>query len=135
MNVSAEFGGKPTLYIFRAGTGSGTVTSGGNEINCSAQSPLCSATYGVGTTVALTATPAPGSTFAGWGTDLASCYGNAPTCTITTSFTQTVTAIFSKGTTLGGDAEPGTAAASSRARRVASAARRTARASSPRGAL
>ena len=101
VDVTVEFAGKPTLYVFRSGSGGGTVTSSTAEINCSAISTLCAYTYPFGTKVVLTATPDPDSTFAGWGTDLASCYGNAPTCTITTSFSQTVSAIFAKGQTLG----------------------------------
>jgi hypothetical protein len=51
------------LSVVRAGTGSGTVTSSPAGINCGS---TCSGTYNSGTTVALTATPASGSTFAGW---------------------------------------------------------------------
>jgi hypothetical protein len=100
LNVSVLFSGKPTLYVFRGGSGTGTVTASSNEINCSATSQLCSATYPFGATVVLTATPNAGSTFAGWGTDLASCYGTSPTCAILTSFSQSVTAIFASGYTL-----------------------------------
>jgi hypothetical protein len=98
--VSVSFAGKPTLMVFRAGDGDGTVTSSTSEINCSDTSAKCTSTYGFGTQVVLTATPADGSTFAGWGTDMASCAGTSPTCTITASFSQTITAIFSAGDTL-----------------------------------
>lgn len=53
-----------TLTINKAGTGTGTVTAPG--INCGGD---CSEVYDSGTVVALTATPATGSTFAGWGGD------------------------------------------------------------------
>jgi Divergent InlB B-repeat domain len=49
-----------------AGTGSGTVTSTPAGINCGTD---CSENYGSGTSVKLTATPAAGSTFAGWSGD------------------------------------------------------------------
>ncbi len=52
-----------TLTVKKAGTGSGTVTSSPAGISCGAQ---CSASYEQGTKVTLTATPAAGSTFAGW---------------------------------------------------------------------
>jgi hypothetical protein len=49
-----------------AGTGSGTVTSTPAGINCGTD---CSENYASGTSVKLTATPAAGSTFAGWSGD------------------------------------------------------------------
>ena len=52
-----------TMTVTRAGTGSGTVTSSPTGINCGS---TCSTTLNSGTTVTLTATPALGSTFAGW---------------------------------------------------------------------
>ncbi|MET0501933.1 MAG: fibronectin type III domain-containing protein [Candidatus Binatia bacterium] len=52
-----------SLSISKAGTGIGTVTSAPSGINCGS---TCSALYSSGTLVTLTATPATGSTFAGW---------------------------------------------------------------------
>jgi alpha-tubulin suppressor-like RCC1 family protein len=52
-----------TLTASKAGTGSGTVTSSLPGINCGA---TCGASFTAGTAVTLTATPATGSTFAGW---------------------------------------------------------------------
>jgi streptogramin lyase len=51
----------PTLSVSVGGNGSGTVT--GSGISCPG---TCSANYPTGTEVTLTATPAEGSTFAGW---------------------------------------------------------------------
>jgi len=51
------------LSIAKAGNGSGTVTSSPAGINCGG---TCSASFNSGTLVTLTATPATGTTFAGW---------------------------------------------------------------------
>jgi Ca2+-binding RTX toxin-like protein len=99
-SVTATFGGRPTLFVSRAGSGSGTVTTVGNAINCSPTSTLCSAKYDADSKVVLTATPAPGSTFAGWGSTIASCSGTSSTCTVFPRFSDTVTALFSAGHTL-----------------------------------
>ena len=49
--------------VTNSGTGNGTVTSSPAGINCGS---VCSASFNSGTLVTLTATPAAGSTFAGW---------------------------------------------------------------------
>ena len=56
----------PALYVLsvaKSGTGAGTVRSSPAGINCGA---TCSASFAGGTQVTLSATPASGSTFAGW---------------------------------------------------------------------
>lgn len=77
-----------TLDVSRLGSGSGTVTSADGQIDCGTQ---CSATFLDGDVVTLTASAAPGSTFAGWG---GACTGTAATCTVTMSAARTVTATF-----------------------------------------
>ncbi len=77
-----------TLTAAKAGTGAGTVTSGDGRLNCGA---TCSAPFGEGNAVTLTATPAAGSRFAGWSGG--GCAG-AGTCTVTMSSDQTITATF-----------------------------------------
>ncbi len=76
-----------TLTVAKSGTGSGTVTSSGG-INCGA---TCSAAYASGTVVTLTATPASGYSFTGWS---GACTGSIPTCAVTMSSAQAVTATF-----------------------------------------
>ena len=76
-----------TLSVSVGGTGSGTVS--GPSVSCPG---TCSAIYAQGSQVTLTATPATGSTFAGWSGG--GCSGSAPTCTVTMSSDQSVTATF-----------------------------------------
>src|SRR5439155_17221215 len=67
------------LTVSTAGTGNGAVTSSPAGITCGTS---CSASYPSGTMVTLTATPAAGSTFAGWSG--AGCIGTG-SCTVTLS--------------------------------------------------
>lgn len=76
-----------SLSVSKAGSGSGTVTSSPAGINCGGD---CSENYAAGTVVTLTATPASGSTFAGWS---GACSGTG-TCTVTMNANQSVTARF-----------------------------------------
>jgi hypothetical protein len=88
VNVFATFDIQTfTLNVFRAGSGSGTVTSAPAGINCGAD---CVEPYGSGTTVTLTATPSAGSTFAGWSNG---CVGTG-TCTVTMNNAVNVNATF-----------------------------------------
>ena len=57
--------------------GSGSVTSSPAAIDCGAN---CSAKVASGTRLTLTAAPAAGQKFTGWG---GSCSGTLPTCTVT----------------------------------------------------
>jgi hypothetical protein len=77
-----------TLTVTKAGTGTGSVSSNPAGITCGA---TCNASYANGTTVTLTATPAAGSTFAGW--TGGGCSGTS-TCTVTMNANATVTATF-----------------------------------------
>jgi hypothetical protein len=88
-SVTATFNPIPnhTLMVLRSGNGSGSVT--GSGINCPS---TCSQSYPEGTSVTLTATPASGSTFAGW---TGACSGTG-TCTVTMSTDRSVGATFTK---------------------------------------
>jgi hypothetical protein len=70
-------------------TGSGTVTSSPTGINCPA---LCTANFAPGTQVTLTAAPANGWGFSGWG---GPCSG-VGNCVVTMSAAQSVTATFAQ---------------------------------------
>jgi hypothetical protein len=76
-----------TLTVNKTGAGSGTVTADSGPINCGA---TCSGVY-PGTVVTLTATPAGGSTFAGWSGS--GCTGTG-TCVVTVDAAKSVTAQF-----------------------------------------
>jgi YVTN family beta-propeller protein len=86
-----NFIGPPTLTVAEAGTGSGQVTSSPANINCSATSNECSATFVLGTQVTLTASAATRSSFAGWSGG--GCSGTG-TCVVTPTSDTTVTATF-----------------------------------------
>lgn len=83
--------GMELLLASKKGTGSGTVTSGDDDINCG---NTCSYNYAPGTPVTLTATPAQGSMFTRFsGCD--STQGNS--CTLVMNGPRTVTVTFTKG--------------------------------------
>jgi hypothetical protein len=84
-NVTASFIAEYTLTVAKSGSGGGTVSSG--DISCGT---VCSAGYDEGSSVALTATPSPGSRFTGWS---GACTGSS-SCTITMSQARNVTANF-----------------------------------------
>jgi len=75
-----------SLMIAQNGTGSGTVT--GSGINCGS---VCTNGYAPGTAVTLTATPASGSSFAGWSGG--GCSGTG-SCTVTMNASTSITATF-----------------------------------------
>jgi aryl-phospho-beta-D-glucosidase BglC (GH1 family) len=90
-SVTATFNGTAATFalsVTRNGTGTGTVTSSPAGVNCGS---TCSANYNSGTSVTLTAAPASGSTFAGWG---GACAGTATTCTVSMTQARSVTATF-----------------------------------------
>jgi List-Bact-rpt repeat protein len=94
-SVTAVFDLEPAsefaLTVTLTGSGSGTVTSSPAGINCGID---CSEAYATGTEVTLTATPASGSTFAGWS---GACTGTS--CKVTMSQARSVTATFEKAPT------------------------------------
>lgn len=75
------------LTVIKSGAGSGTVTSSPAGISCGAD---CSENYSSGTMVTLTASPAVGSSFAGWS---GACTGTG-SCVVTMNSAQSVTASF-----------------------------------------
>jgi uncharacterized repeat protein (TIGR02543 family) len=76
------------LTVTKAGNGSGTVTSSAAGINCGT---ACSTTFEIGSSVVLTATPAVGTSFAGW--TGSGCSGTG-TCTVPINAAKSVTATF-----------------------------------------
>ncbi|MCX7176232.1 MAG: hypothetical protein NT159_20365 [Proteobacteria bacterium] len=96
------------LSVANSGSGYGNVGSVPSSISCYVPQPSvyylvapdCSENYAAGTSVTLTATPANGSAFIGWGGD---CTGTGA-CTLAMSAARTVTANFiSTSTTSGAD--------------------------------
>ena len=85
--VTATFTAVFPLTVSLAGTGKGTVTSSPAGINCPT---TCNASFTSGTVVALTATPASGSAFAGWS---GACTGTGK-CSVTMTSAKSVTATF-----------------------------------------
>jgi hypothetical protein len=89
------------LSISASGVGSGSVNSGG--IDCASvagtTSGHCTAEHGTGSSITLTATPAPGSLFTGWG---GACSGSASTCTLTMDAAKSASAHFDFGPLVNG---------------------------------
>jgi uncharacterized repeat protein (TIGR01451 family) len=83
-----------TLTVTESGSGTVTSTQPPNAILCPS---TCSASFGSGTSVTLSATPNSGSTFSAWS---GACNATSGTCTVTMNQPQNVTATF--GTTSGG---------------------------------
>jgi hypothetical protein len=76
--ITAKFapeGATYTLTILKSGSGSGTVTSDDEAINCGT---VCSQSYTSGTLIKLTATPDENSGFEGWSGDISSTNSTVP---------------------------------------------------------
>ena len=88
----------PTLAVYLAGTGTGTVTSSPGTIACGspAAGATCSGTFTLSTFVTLTATPAAGSVFGGWSSNCTAVIGNPNplVCQVQMKNNETVGAIF-----------------------------------------
>jgi hypothetical protein len=82
-----------SLTVTQNGTGGGTVVSVPSGINCGTS---CSAAYGAGTVVTLTATPAGGSVLSGW---LGACAASSGPCSVTLDANRAVTVTFTRQTT------------------------------------
>jgi uncharacterized repeat protein (TIGR02543 family) len=87
VNLAPISPGTYTLSVTKYGAGSGTVTSVPPGIDCGG---VCSYDFTANTSVVLTAAPASGSTFAGWG---GACSGTG-SCTVSMTSAKAVTATF-----------------------------------------
>lgn len=86
---SAMAAGSSKLTVYRVnGWGNGMITSTPNGMACAT---LCEGSFANGSNVMLTAVPAAGSTFTGWGD---ACSGTSVTCTVAMSAATRVTATF-----------------------------------------
>lgn len=86
--VTASFTGATGVPLAVATIGEGSVSSAPAGIACGRS---CAAVLPGGSRVTLTARPAPGERFLGWGQD---CRGSATTCVVTLSAARAVTAAF-----------------------------------------
>src|SRR4051794_293477 len=77
-----------SLRVFVSGNG----TVQGSGLQCGATANNCAASYALGTTITIEATPATSSVFAGWS---GACTGTKPVCVLTAGDPTTVTATFS----------------------------------------
>jgi len=83
-----------TVTVRIGGSGAGSVASSPTGINCASPCLVGQATFtgrNAAPTVVLTATPNPGTVFAGWG---GACSGSAPSCTVSASGSATAVAFF-----------------------------------------
>ena len=83
------------LSVSKLNNGNGTVSSSPAGINCGTR---CNAPFFQGANVTLTATPASGSVFSGWG---GACSGVNVTCSIAMNSSKNVTAAFVTGSAAG----------------------------------
>ncbi len=95
---AGQVGSFYNLAISKAGTGTGTVTSNPEGIDCGS---ACDTDFAENTVVTLTATPALGSTFAGWSGD-ADCSDGVVTMNANKTCTATFTAMQANGPDLTG---------------------------------
>lgn len=87
----------PELVVAKNGTGTGTVTPGTAPATaCETPAATCVGAYLLGDQVTLTATPSPGSYFAGW-SNYAPCTGTSTPCTVTMDREPQVLATFNFG--------------------------------------
>jgi uncharacterized repeat protein (TIGR02543 family) len=93
--LSADLGASASSYTLSINPmpTNGNVTSSPAGINCGSGGSTCSASFTSGSTVALTATPSTGYTFAGWTGDCSGC-GNSTTCNIIMTANKTCSANF-----------------------------------------
>ncbi|HEY4380536.1 MAG TPA: Ig-like domain-containing protein [Acidobacteriaceae bacterium] len=86
----------PTLAVYEAGAGTGTVTSSPVPIVCGSSAPgaTCTGNFQLNSTVTLTAKPTGTSTFGGWSGNCAVVVGNPLACNIRMTNNETVGAIF-----------------------------------------
>src|SRR6266508_2424878 len=98
-SVTATFSGgtAPSFQVVVTVTGRGTVKGG--AISCGNGLTACSTSLAPNTTLVLTALPATGATFRGWG---GACSGTNKTCTVTVTAATSVTAAFTGAATGGG---------------------------------
>ena len=88
-SVTALFATIHPVAVVKNGNGAGTVTSTPAGVNCGA---TCSTTFPYSTIVTLTASPSPGSQFAGWSGDCS--VTNTGSCVTTVTGDEDVTATF-----------------------------------------
>lgn len=97
VGVVGDYVKPATDYLLRvasSGTGTGSVGSSTGGISCGS---TCSASFGAGSLVTLTATPTAGSTFTGWS---GACSGSSATCSVTMDAAKDVTANFATASRL-----------------------------------